>query len=112
MITRLNLHYPRAGGLSNAQIAALSQDWAEDLDGFPMPVIRQAAKLCRNDGERHYFPSVGEFKGYCYIAKEELERWQQRQALPAPEQTFESICENSLKRLDEIRSKLKARMTA
>lgn len=112
LITRLNLHYPRNGGLSNAQIAALSQDWAEDLAMYPMTIVRQAAKMCRNDGERKFFPSIGEFKSYCSVAKGELDRWQARQALPAPETTFEAVCETGLRRIAEIKAKLAQRATA
>ena len=112
LITRLNLHYPRNGGLSNAQIAALAQDWAEDLSAFPMPIIKQAAKLCRNDSDRHFFPSVGEFRSYCAVAKGEYDRWQARQELPAPETTFESICETGLKRIADIKAMLAGRLTA
>lgn len=112
LITRLNLHYPRNGGLSNAQIAALSQDWAEDLSMYPMQIVRQAAKMCRNDGERKFFPSIGEFKNYCRLAKGDLDRWQARTALPSPETSFEAVCETGLKRIAEIKARLAQRATA
>lgn len=107
LIARLNLHFPRAGGLSNAQTAALAEDWAEDLAAYPMPVIRQAVKLCRNDGDRHWFPSVGEFKAYCATASGELERYQRRMALPAPEESMAVICERGSRHCKAILAKLR-----
>ena len=85
IIARLNLHYPRNGGLTNAQIAVLAEDWAEDLADWTMPVIRQAARLCRHDERRRYFPTIGEMRIYCRTAHAEMVRQSGRRALPAPE---------------------------
>ena len=111
LITRLNLHYPRAGGLSNAQIAALAEDWTEDLEGYSMPVIREAMKLCRTDKDRHYFPSVGEFMAYCNVAQGELERWTDRTCIETTVEKPE-ISEQTRKLIEQTKRKLAARMTA
>lgn len=83
VVTKLNLHFPRSGGLLNEQILSLAEDWAEDLSEFPMPVILQALKLCRRDERRKFFPTLGEFGEYCRVAMVEYKRYAHKQ-LPMP----------------------------
>lgn len=115
-MAKLNLHYPRGGGLTNAQIAALAEDWADDLRQYSMPVIRAAVKMCRTDEERHYFPSIGELIAYCRLAQGDLERWQKRtdNALPCHEQPAEKpeISDATRDLIARTKAKLAARMTA
>lgn len=103
IVAKLNLHFPRSGGLLNEQVISLAEDWAEDLAEFPMPVIRQAVKLCRRDEHRRYFPTIGEFAEYCRIALVEYRRFTQKRL---PENTGcdndESKRQAGLDRLREI----------
>lgn len=108
-LTALNLHYPQAGR-SPQELQSLAQDWQEDLAQFSPQVIAQAVKFARR--ELDYFPTTRQMIELCARAKGELERWQARQALPAPEMAFESVCETGLKRIAEIKAKLAGRMTA
>lgn len=103
MLTSLNLHYPLAGR-SPQELQSLARDWQEDLSQFPPHVVAQAAKLARR--ELDYFPSTRQMIELCARAQGELERWQQRNALPAPEPTFDSICETGLKRIAEIKARM------
>ena len=103
-LTALNLHFPQ-GGRSPQELQQIAHDWMEDLQAFSPEVIAQAVKCARR--ELDFFPSTRQMIELCARAKGDLERWQQRQALPAPEQTFESVCENGLKRIAEIQARLK-----
>lgn len=116
IIARLNLHFPRSGGLTNQQLVGLAEDWAEDLAEFPMPVIRQAVKLCRRDERRRFFPSLGELVEYCRVAEVEYRRFAQKH-LPAPsEATLDADAERNrlhgIDRLHDLYGKMGWRMPA
>jgi acyl transferase domain-containing protein len=87
----------------------LARDWQEDLMAFSPQVVSQAVKMARR--ELDYFPTTKQMIELCSRAKGELERWQQRNALPAPEQSFENVCERGLKRIAEIKARLAQRVT-
>ena len=89
---------------------SIAQDWMEDLAAYSPQVVAQAVKFARR--ELDFFPSTRQMIELCSRAKQELERWQQRTALPAPETTFESVCESGLKRIAEIKAKLASAVTA
>lgn len=84
ILTALNLHFPQ-GGRSPEEMQSLAQDWAEDFEAFPMPVMQQAVKNCRRNQD--FFPTTHQMLEYCAKAKGELERYSQRMALPAPDMT-------------------------
>ena len=88
----------------------LARDWSEDLAEFDGRVLEQAVKLARR--ELDFFPSTRQMIDFCARAKGELERWQQRTALPAPEQSFDAVCETGLKRIAEIKARIARGMTA
>lgn len=105
IITKLNLHFPRSGGLLAEQILNLAEDWAEDLAEYPMPVIRQAMKLCRRDEGRKFFPTLGEFIGYCRCANVEYRRFSQRQIEAPSQETMADLDErNRLHVIDGLKS--------
>ena len=84
ILTALNLHFPLAGR-SPEEMQSLAMDWADDFSSFPMPVIEQAVKYCRRSQD--YFPTTHQMLEYCAKARGELDRYQQRMALPAPDMT-------------------------
>lgn len=88
----------------------LARDWAEDLAAFSPQTVAQAVKIARRELE--YFPSTKQMLDLCARAEGELERWRQRQALPAPEQSFDKVCELGLKRIAEIKERIAKRVTA
>ena len=108
-LTALNLHFPQ-GGRSPDELMQIARDWKEDLAQFTPQVVAQAVKLARR--ELDYFPSTRQMIELCARAKGELDRWQQRTALPAPEQSFESVCETGLKRIAEIKARLARAVTS
>lgn len=108
-LTALNLHFPQAGRTPD-ELMQLARDWAEDLSAFDARVLDQAVKMARRELE--FFPSTRQMIELCSRAKGELDRWRERNALPAPEQNFEAICEIGLKRIAEIKANLAGRMTA
>ena len=109
IVTALNLHFPQAGR-SPQELQSLAQDWCEDLANFSPQVIAQAVKLARR--ELDFFPSTRQMIEFCGRAQGELDRWQARQALPAPEMAFDAVCETGLKRIAEIKARLAGGMTA
>lgn len=88
----------------------IARDWTEDLESFSVQEVSQAVKLARR--ELDFFPTTRQMIELCARAKGDLDRWQARQALPAPEVSFDAVCDNGLKRIAEIRARLAGRMTA
>ena len=80
ILTGLSLHFPQAGR-SAAQIAALAQDWADDLANFPLAVVERGAKYARRESE--FFPSTARFMEFCRRACTEYDLHRQS-LLPAP----------------------------
>ena len=86
ILTGLSLHFPQAGR-SAAQIAALAQDWADDLAGFPLAVVERGAKYARRESE--FFPSTARFMEFCRRAYNEYDLHRQA-LLPAPVEDADS----------------------
>ena len=86
ILTGLTLHFPQAGR-SAAQIAALAQDWTDDLAGFPLAVVERGAKYARRESE--YFPSTARFMEFCRRAHNEYDLHRQA-LLPAPVEDADS----------------------
>ena len=84
ILTALNLHFPQAGR-SPEEMLSLAEDWAAEFAAFPMPVMEQAVKVCRRSQD--FFPTTHQMLDYCARARGELDRYQQRMALPAPDMT-------------------------
>ena len=48
LLTGLAAHYPLAG-YDDATLVLLAEDWAEDLAGYPVDVLVEAAKRARRE---------------------------------------------------------------
>ena len=106
ILTALNLHFPQ-GGRSPEEMQSLAQDWAEDFAAFPMPVMQQAVKNCRRNQD--FFPTTHQMLEYCAKARGDLDRYQQRMALPAPDMTEAANLERGKKQCAAILEKLRLR---
>ena len=90
LLARLSLHYPQSGRTA-AELAALSFDLAEDLAPFPLEVVERGMKYARR--ECRWFPSTAQLIEFCAKAMGELRRFQERQALGAPEPDWDENAE-------------------
>lgn len=91
LLARLNLHFPRSGGRTAAELAVLADDLASDLAPWPFEVVERAFVCARR--ECAWWPSTARLRELCARCADELERQQQRQQVPALEMTDEANIE-------------------
>ena len=103
VLARLNLHFPQSGR-SAAELAALAEDWCEDLAPFPLEVVERGLKYARR--ESRWFPSTALMIEFCSRAMGELRRHQERIALLAPDGDWEANAERGRRWCSIIRQKL------
>jgi len=103
LLARLSLHFPQSGRTA-AELAALSFDLAEDLAPFPLPVVERGFTYARR--ESRWFPSTAQLVEFCARAMGELRRFEERQALLAPEPDWEANAQRGLRWCAIIRQRL------
>ena len=109
LLTGLLVHYPSAG-YDRAALERLAEDWAEDLAGYPVDVLAEAAKRARR--EERYFPNVAVMRDYAGQVMADIRAREQRYALPEglPDEDAERA--RCLDRLAEIRARMGWHVTA
>lgn len=105
LLMRLNLHYPQSGRAAS-ELAALAQDWAEDMAPFPLPVLERALRYARR--ESRWFPSTAQMLEFCGRAMGEYMRHQERLALMQPEGDMEANIERGRRWTALITARLRA----
>lgn len=90
ILTPLSLYFPQSG-YSAAHLAALADDWCEDLAEFPADVLVDAVKNLRR--KEHYFPTLARMIDY---AGEVMAARRASQCeLPPPPMTPETMTRNA-----------------
>lgn len=90
LLSALTLHYPQAR-YTDAQMAALAQDWAEDLEAYPLDVLQEAARDLRR--REQYFPTLARIIDYA--ATVQAKRRAAVRELPPPPLTPEKMTRNA-----------------
>ena len=63
VLEALALHYP-VMRRTEAEAVIVNGQWADDLEGWPLDLIQEAARLWRNSAAQ-WFPTPGQFKAQC-----------------------------------------------
>ena len=103
LLTGLAAHYPSAG-YDDATLVLLAEDWAEDLAGYPVDVLVEAAKRARR--EERYFPNVAVMRDYAGQVAADIRVREQRYALPESLPDEDAERRRCLDRLAEIRARM------
>lgn len=103
LLSGLLVHYPSAG-YDRAALALLAEDWAEDLAGYPVDVLVEAAKRARR--EERYFPNVAVMRDYAGQVAADIRVREQRYVLPESLPDEHAERERCLDRLAEIRARM------
>ena len=90
LLARLNLHFPRSGARTAAELAVLAEDLAADLAPWPFEVVERAFVCARRECE--FWPSTARLRELCGRIAAEIERQRQRET-PALEMTDEANIE-------------------
>jgi len=90
LLARLNLHFPRSGARTAAELAVLAEDLAADLAPWPFEVVERAFVCARRECE--FWPSTARLRDLCARTAAEIERQRQRE-IPSLEMTDEANIE-------------------
>lgn len=107
LLTGLAAHYPSAG-YDDATLILLAEDWAEDLAGYSVEVLAEAARRARR--EERYFPNVAVMRDYAGQVAADIRAREARYPLPEslPGHVRDEDAERMrcLDRLAEIRTRM------